>query len=83
MPTVVPYTYEHKRERAVDFYGLVEPMKILVATVIMGIFVKIANPSGIFGILVVILVAVIIYFVVLFLLKGINKKEINLIKGMI
>ncbi len=32
MPTIVPYTYEHKRERAVDFYGLVEPMKILVAT---------------------------------------------------
>ena len=32
MPTIVPYTYEHKRERAVDFYGLIEPMKILVAT---------------------------------------------------
>ena len=32
MPTVVPYTYEHQRERAVDFYGLIEPMKILVAT---------------------------------------------------
>ncbi len=32
MPTIVPYTYEHKREQAVDFYGLIEPMKILVAT---------------------------------------------------
>lgn len=32
MPIIVPYTYEHKRERAVDFYGLIEPMKILVAT---------------------------------------------------
>lgn len=32
MPTIVPYTYEHQRERAVDFYGLIEPMKILVAT---------------------------------------------------
>lgn len=32
MAIIVPYTYEHKRERAVDFYGLIEPMKILVAT---------------------------------------------------
>ncbi len=32
MAVIVPYTYEHKRERAVDFYGLIEPMKILVAT---------------------------------------------------
>lgn len=32
MAIIIPYTYEHKRERAVDFYGLIEPMKILVAT---------------------------------------------------
>ena len=32
MAIIVPYTYGHKRERAVDFYGLIEPMKILVAT---------------------------------------------------
>lgn len=57
--------------------------KILIASVIMGIFVKIANPYGIFDILVVIVIAVAIYFAVLFLLKGINKKEINLIKSMI
>ena len=58
-------------------------IKIVVATVIMGIFVKMANPTGIFNILVVIVIAAVIYFVVLFLLKGIDKKEINLIKGMI
>ncbi len=32
MAIIVPYTYERKRERAVDFYSLIEPMKILVAT---------------------------------------------------
>jgi len=32
---------------------------------------------------IVIAVAVVIYFIVLFLLRGIDKKEINLIKGMI
>ena len=49
----------------------------------MGIFVKIVNPYGIFDMLIVIAVAVVIYFAVLILLKGIDKKEINLIKGMI
>ena len=58
-------------------------LKILIASLIMGIFVKIANPIGIINILIVIAAAVVIYFVVLILLKGIDKKEINLIKGMI
>ena len=49
----------------------------------MGIFVFFANPVGIISILVVVAVAVVIYFVVLILLKGIDKKEIDLIKGMI
>ena len=57
--------------------------KILMASCIMGIFVKIVNPYGIFDMLIVIAVAVVIYFAVLILLKGIDKKEINLIKGMI
>lgn len=57
--------------------------KIIIATIIMGAFVKIANPFGIVNILIVIAIAVAIYFVVLFLLKGIDKKEINLIKSMI
>ena len=57
--------------------------KILIASIIMGIFVTFANPTGIINILIVVGVAVVIYFVVLLLLKGIDKKEINLIKGMI
>lgn len=58
-------------------------VKIIVATAIMGIFVKIMNPFGIVNILIVIVCAVVIYFAVLLLIKGINKKEINLIKEMI
>ena len=58
-------------------------VKILIASTIMGIFVIFANPTGIVNILIVVGVAVVIYFVLLFLLRGIDKKEINLIKGMI
>lgn len=57
--------------------------KILISSVIMGVFVSFANPSGIIGILIVIAVAVVIYFAILLLLKGIDKKEIDLIKSMI
>ena len=58
-------------------------VKIIIAAIIMGIFVNIANPYGIVNILIVIVIAVLIYFVVLFLLRGIDRKEINLIKSMI
>jgi O-antigen/teichoic acid export membrane protein len=57
--------------------------KIFIASGIMGIFVIIANPTGIINILIVVAVAVVIYFAILLLLKGIDKKEINLIKSMI
>ena len=49
----------------------------------MGIFVIIANPTGIINILIVIAVAVVIYFAAIILLKGIDKKEVDLIKSMI
>ena len=57
--------------------------KIIIASAVMGIFVIIANPVGIINILIVVIVSVAIYFAVLFLLKGIDKKEVNLIKSMI
>jgi O-antigen/teichoic acid export membrane protein len=57
--------------------------KIVMASVIMGIFVKIVDPYGILNMVIVIAIAVVIYFAVLLLLKGIDKKEIDLIKGMI
>ena len=49
---------------------------------LMGIFVNFANPYGIVDILIVIVIAVVIYFAVLFLLRGIDRKEIDLIKSM-
>lgn len=57
--------------------------KILIASVVMGVFVKIADPYGIFNMIIVIAIAVVIYFAVLILLKGIDKKEVDLIKSMI
>lgn len=57
--------------------------KIIIASVIMGAFVIIANPMEIVNILIVVAVSVVIYFAVLILLKGIDKKEVNLIKSMI
>ena len=57
--------------------------KIIIASVVMGVFVGIANPTGIINIAIVVLGAVVIYFAVLFLLKGINKKEIELIQSMV
>ena len=32
MPTIVPYTYEEKREKVVYFTSLLKHMKVLVAT---------------------------------------------------
>jgi O-antigen/teichoic acid export membrane protein len=58
-------------------------LKIVVSTAIMGLFIKIYNPMGIFEIVFVIIISVAIYFVALFLIKGIDKKEIDLIKGLI
>ena len=63
-----------------DFKSII---KILISALAMGIFVMLANPQGIIAILIVIAVAIVIYFAVLALLKGIDKKEINLIKSMI
>ena len=63
-----------------DFKSII---KILISSLAMGIFVKLANPQGIFAILIVIAIAVVIYFAILVLLKGIDKKEISLIKSMI
>lgn len=57
--------------------------KIIIASIVMGVFVVVANPMGIISILIVVAVAVVIYFAALILLKGIDKKEIDLIKSMV
>ncbi|KZX11584.1 flippase [Methanobrevibacter filiformis] len=58
-------------------------LKIIIASVIMGIFLLYMKPVGIIAILIVILIAVVIYFGVLFILQGINKEEFNFLKKMI
>lgn len=57
-------------------------IKIIIASVVMGIFVSIANPSGIINIVIVVIIAVLIYFAILFAIKGIDRKEVNLFKEM-
>lgn len=58
-------------------------IKTIIASTIMGIFVYILNPSGIMNVLVTILLAVAIYFGILFLIKGIEKEEFDFFKKMI
>ena len=58
-------------------------IKILIASAIMGIFVAFVNPTGIADILSVIAIAIAIYFAIIFLIKVIDKKEIDLLKGML
>ena len=76
-------TLIYSRKYSVLSFDFKSIIKILVSALAMGIFVMLANPQGIIAILIVIAVAVVIYFAVLALLKGIDKKEINLIKSMI
>ena len=58
-------------------------IKTIIATIIMGIFVYIVNPIGITNVLITILIAMTIYFAVLFLIKGIRKEEFNFFKQML
>ncbi len=54
--------------------------KIIISSIIMGLFVAIINPVGIINVLITIIIAVIIYFVILFLIKGIEKEEFTFFK---
>ena len=57
--------------------------KTIIAAVIMGIFVLFANPTENISILITIILAILIYFGVLFLIKGIEKEEFEFFKEMI
>ncbi|WP_458455564.1 oligosaccharide flippase family protein [Methanobrevibacter sp.] len=76
-------TLIYSRRYSVLPFDFKSVIKILISSAVMGIFVMLANPQSIFGILIVIAIAVVIYFAILILLKGIDKKELNLIKSMI
>lgn len=58
-------------------------IRIIISSIIMGIFVFLMNPYGLSNVLVTIIVAIGIYFIILFLIRGINKEEINFFKKMI
>jgi O-antigen/teichoic acid export membrane protein len=58
-------------------------IKTIVASTVMGIVILFINPSGIINVLATILIGVVVYFTVLFLIKGIEKEEFHFFKQMI
>ena len=57
--------------------------KIITASAIMGLIVYIMNPNGIINVLISIAVGVIVYFAIIFILKGITRKEIAIFKDLL
>ena len=64
-------------------FNISELLKIGIASAIMGIAVYIMNPNGIIGVLISIVVGVIVYFAIIFILKGITRKEIAIFKDLL
>ncbi|WP_297980624.1 flippase [uncultured Methanobrevibacter sp.] len=64
-------------------FNIKELSKIILASAIMGAVVYIMHPIGIFNVLISIAVGVIVYFVLLFILKGITLKEIAIFKDLL
>ena len=64
-------------------FDIRELLKIVVSSIIMGAVVYMMNANDILSILIAVAVGVIIYFVCIFLLKGISKNEIGIFKGLI
>ncbi len=64
-------------------FDIKEMLKIIIASGIMGIIVHMMNPNGIINVLISIILGVIIYFAIIFILKGITRKEIAIFKDLI
>ena len=64
-------------------FNIKDMIKIVIASAIMGINVHIMNPNGIFNVLISIAIGVIVYFAIIFILKGISRKEIAIFKDLI
>jgi len=58
-------------------------IKSILSSIIMGLIIIIVNPTGIVDIVLMLLVSGLIYLLILLLLKGIDKKEIQFFKEMI
>ena len=64
-------------------FNISELLKIGIASAIMGIAVYMMHPNGIINVLISIVAGVIVYFAIIFILKGITRKEIAFFKDMI
>ena len=64
-------------------FNISELLKIGIASAIMGIAVYMMHPNGIIGVLISIVVGVIVYFAIIFILKGITRKEIAIFKDLL
>ena len=64
-------------------FNMKEVLKISVSSIIMGAVVYMMNASDILSILIAVVIGVIVYFVCIFIFKGISKKEIEIFKGLI
>lgn len=57
-------------------------MKSILASAVMALAIWLLNPLGITEVVISILLGIVIYFVIIFVLKGFNKKELNLLKDL-
>ena len=64
-------------------FDIKELLKIIIASLIMGIIVYMMNPNGIINVLISIIVGVIVYFAIIFILKAVTRKEIAIFKDLI
>lgn len=64
-------------------FNIRELLKIVTASLIMGIIVYIMHPNGIINVLISIVVGVIVYFAIIFILKAVTMKEIAIFKDLI
>ena len=64
-------------------FNISELLKIGIASAIMGIAVYMMHPNGIINVLISIVVGVIVYFAIIFILKGITRKEIAIFKDLL
>ena len=64
-------------------FDMKELLKIIISSAIMGMIVYFMHPNGIINVLISIAVGVIVYFAIIFILKGITRKEIAFFKNLI
>lgn len=58
-------------------------IKIIISSLIMGLIVKIINPTRLINVIIAIIIGIIVYFALIFLMKGIKIEELKFFKQMI